>query len=259
MDIASTARLCSTSAGEGSTRRYQRTRSLADHSAVPISPEQQATEARASVAAGASAIHVHIRDTHGNETIAPDDVSRSLRAIRAACPGIPVGVRTGAWIVPDLRRRLALIRSWTVLPDFASVNLHEAGAVSVMQSLLERGIGVEAGIWNAPAGHALVQSGLAESCLRVLLEPAEASCSPLINLRQMESALSGVARPRLLHGLGRFAWMFVELAAERQYDARIGFEDTLTLPDGTRANGNADLMIAARRIIRRWEDATITR
>ena len=227
------------------------TRSWTEHPEVPITPWKQATEAKASVAAGANAIHVHVRDAQGSESLAPDDLAETVKAIRNACPGIPMGVSTGSWIVPDLDKRLALIRAWTVLPDFASVNLHEAGAIDVIRLLLDKGVGVEAGVWNAPAAAALLKSGLAADCLRVLLEPAEASCSARANLDQIEQVLEGVETPRLLHGLGRYAWYFVELAVKRHYDTRVGFEDTLRLPDGSRAASNAQLVTAARQIIER--------
>jgi uncharacterized protein (DUF849 family) len=136
-----------------------------------------------------------------------------------------------------------------VLPDAASVNLHEAGAVHVIELLLHRGIDVEAGVWNAPAAVTLVESGLADRCTRILLEPAEASCWARLNLRQIEGVLEGGRTPRLLHGLGRCTWHLVQLAALRHYDTRIGFEDTLRLPDGSRASGNAELVAAARRIM----------
>jgi uncharacterized protein (DUF849 family) len=41
----------------------------------------------------------------------------------------------------------------------------------------------------------------------------------------------------------------VAVAATRGYDTRTGFEDTLTLPDGARAESNAALVTAARRIV----------
>jgi uncharacterized protein (DUF849 family) len=235
------------------------TRTRTEHPAIPIAPEQQALEARAAVAAGAGAIHVHVCDSGGRESLAPDDVARTLEAVRAACPGTPVGVSTGAWIVPALCRRASLIRSWTLLPDFASVNLHEAGATDVIRLLLDRGIGVEAGIWNAPAARTLLTSGLAHRCLRVLIEPAEGSAGARANFTQIEDVLAGVDCPRLLHGLGASAWEFVELAAKRNYDTRAGFEDTLTLPDGSRAQSNGDLVSAALRILQssqngRWEE-----
>ena len=224
-------------------------RTRVEHPAIPLTPAEQATEARASVAAGADAIHVHVRDEQGNESLADADVTAAIEAIRTACPGVPVGIGTGAWIIPDLRRRLSVIRSWSTLPDFASVNLHEAGAAQVIELLMERGVGVEAGIWNAPAAVSLVTSGFADDCLRILLEPAEASCSARMNLLQMEGALVGVAPRRLLHGLGHCAWHLIELAAKRGYDTRIGFEDTLRLPDGSHAAGNAELVRAARNIM----------
>lgn len=232
------------------------TRSWTEHPEVPITPQRQATEARASVAAGANAIHVHVRDAQGSESLAPDDLAETIKAIRDACPGIPLGISTGAWIVPGLRKRLALIRSWKVLPDFASVNLHEEGAAQVMRLLLDKGVGVEAGVWNAPSAVALLDSGLTSECARILLEPAEASCWARLNLLQIERVLKGSTRPILLHGLGRYAWDFIALAARRGYDTRVGFEDTLKMPDGTRAASNADLVTAARRIILSVRTAT---
>jgi uncharacterized protein (DUF849 family) len=230
------------------------TRTRAEYAPIPVTPAEQATEARASVAAGAGAIHVHVRDAHGYESLGASDVAATVGAIRLACPGVPVGIGTGAWIIPDLRRRLELIGAWTTLPDFASVNLHEAGAPQVIELLLERGVGVEAGIWNAPAAATLVDSGLADRCRRILLEPAEASCSARANLLQIENVLAGVTVPRLLHGLGHCAWHLIELAARRHYDTRTGFQDTLRLPDGSFARSNADLVTAACQLVRRTRD-----
>jgi uncharacterized protein (DUF849 family) len=226
------------------------TRSRLEHPAIPDPPDELATEPRAAGAAGAGAIHVHVRDGRGHESLEEAHVARTMDAIRAACPDTPIGIGTGAWIIPDLRQRLSAIRSWRTLPDFASVNLHEAGAAQVIELLLERGVGVEAGIWNAPAAVSLTRSGFADRCLRILLEPAEASCSARANLLQMEDALTGVRPPRLLHGLGHCAWHLIDLAARRRYDTRMGFEDTLRLPDGSLARSNAELIHAARQIIR---------
>ena len=225
------------------------TRTRAEHGAIPVTPAELAAEARAAVAAGAGAIHVHVRDAQGDESLAPSDVADTIDAIRLACPGIPMGIGTGAWIIPDLDRRLSMIRSWNTRPDFASVNLHEAGAAQVIELLLEMGVGVEAGIWNAPAAVSLMKSGLAGACLRILLEPAEASCSARANLMQMEDVLAIATPPRLLHGLGHCAWRLVELAARRRYDTRTGFEDTLRLPDGSLAGSNAELVTAAQRLV----------
>jgi uncharacterized protein (DUF849 family) len=224
-------------------------RTRAEHPAIPLVPTEHAREAAAAVAAGAGAIHVHVRDAIGRESLAAADVADTLRALHAACPGVPVGVSTGAWIVPDVSQRLALIRAWTMTPDFASVNLHEAGAIDVIRALLDRAIDIEAGVWNASAAKRLLKSGLADRCLRILIEAGEEPGDPRANLERIETALGPLDRPRLLHGLDASAWDLVALAARRGYDARIGFEDIVTLPDGALAESNAALVAVARRLL----------
>ncbi|UCD76960.1 MAG: 3-keto-5-aminohexanoate cleavage protein [Desulfobacterales bacterium] len=224
-------------------------RTQEEHPAIPSTPTQQAEEASAAVAAGAGAVHVHVRDPEGRESLAPEDVANTLEAIRAACPGTPVGVSTGAWIVPDVRRRLSLVGAWDVLPNFASINIHEEGALQLARLLLDRGIGVEVGIWNARAAEILLGSGLADECLRILIEPAEEPGDAIANLAEIEVVLVRVGIPRFLHGLGAVAWEFVKLAAARGYDTRTGFEDTLELPNGSRAKSNAELVAAAYRVV----------
>jgi uncharacterized protein (DUF849 family) len=149
------------------------TRTPTEHPAVPVTPEQQAREACAAVAAGAGAIHVHVRSANGRESLNHGDVASALEAIRGSCPGVPVGVSTGAWMVPNGSQRLSIIRAWDVLPDFASVNAHEEGATQIISLLLDKGVGVEAGVWNSRSAEALLRSGLADECLRILIEPAE--------------------------------------------------------------------------------------
>ncbi len=68
----------------------------------------------------------------------------------------------------------------------------------------------------------------------------------------IEAMLGRVSRPRLLHGVGVSAWDLVELAAMRSCDTHTGFEDTLILPDGSRAENNAALVAAALRILARF-------
>ena len=224
-------------------------RRLEEHPAVPLTPREQAHQAALAVAAGAGAIHVHPRDAHGRESLAPDEVAASLEAIRTACQSTPVGVSTGAWIVPDADQRLALIGAWEVLPDFAAVNFHEPAALEVARLLLDKGIAVEAGIWDVAAAERLHGSGLASDCLRLLLEPAQTPGDAQTRLHGIEAALADVKNPGLLHGFGAAAWAFIELAARRGYDMRVGLEDTLVLPDGTRARDNAELVAMAWRIL----------
>src|SRR5688500_16912245 len=121
------------------------------HPAVPITPAEVAADAVRCESVGAAAVHVHPRDDDGLETLAAEAVDATVAALRRACPELPVGVSTGAWMAPDPDERVAAVESWTVLPDFASVNAHEEGAERVAAALHARGIGVEAGLWTPAA------------------------------------------------------------------------------------------------------------
>jgi uncharacterized protein (DUF849 family) len=61
----------------------------------------------------------------------------------------------------------------------------------------------------------------------------------------------GIRAPRLLHGEGRPVWGVLDAALARGDDIRIGFEDTLVLPDGRPAASNAELVAAAAERVRR--------
>jgi uncharacterized protein (DUF849 family) len=97
-----------------------------EHPALPVSVQELARDAAACVAAGARAIHLHPRDSDGRESLEAEVVDEVVMKVREAC-GVPVGVTTGAWIEADLGRRFEFVRAWRA-PDYASVNLSEAGA-----------------------------------------------------------------------------------------------------------------------------------
>jgi len=219
-----------------------------EHPALPCSPEEIAAAAAACRGAGAGAVHVHAKNGDGVDTLAAASVDRTVAAVRSACADLPVGVTTGAWITADPADRCAAVRSWTVLPDFASVNWHEEGALRVAEALLDRGIGVEAGLWSTHAVALWSRSPLRDSCFRVLLElpdgltVAEVDRSARLMLEHVRDAGTGDI---LLHGENESAWPALDLAAAWGLSSRIGFEDTLRLPDGTLAASNAELVAAA--------------
>ncbi|WP_171166156.1 3-keto-5-aminohexanoate cleavage protein [Streptomyces sp. I05A-00742] len=222
--------------------------------AFPVTAEELAAEARRAVEAGAEDIHLHPKDGEGHDSLAPELVAEAVTAVRAAVPKeVRIGVTTGAWTVPDPRRRADLIRSWPVLPDHASVNWHEEGAETVAGVLLDLGVGVEAGIYSGTgAARAFLASPLAARVLRVLAEvtdtdpgTAEATAADL-----MKELGEGVTVPVLLHGEEGGAWPVLRAAARQGLDCRIGLEDVLVLPDGSPAGGNAALVHAARNLVR---------
>jgi uncharacterized protein (DUF849 family) len=217
------------------------------HPKLPVSVHELASDAAACVSAGAQAIHLHPRDADGTERLDARVVDAVVAAVRDAC-GVPVGVSTGAWIEPDLARRLELLAGWSA-PDYASVNLSEKGAVEVMRTLLDAGIGIEAGVWSVEDAERLAACGLGDRVTRVLIEPVDVSAGDAVALvDEIHATLDrlGLGAPRLQHGDGEATWVLLRDAIRRGIDTRIGLEDTVDGPDGARADGNEALVRAAR-------------
>jgi uncharacterized protein (DUF849 family) len=223
-------------------------RTRAEHPNVPCSPHEMAAAAKESAAAGAGAVHFHVRAADGRESVDADDVARAVSAVRAAIPGIPFGVSTGLWMVRDARERHNKVAAWKTLPDFASVNFNEEGGIALAELLLSEGVGVEAGMGSVLATEKFLESKLAARCRWLLVEPEQQEMDEALEVvRKIERLLrgAGIALPIILHGLNRTAWDFIEVAAQRGYGTRIGFEDVLTLPDGSQANANGELVAEA--------------
>lgn len=182
-------------------------------------------------AAGATVFHVHPRDADGLESLLPADADRVVAAIRARTPHVSVGLTTGAWILPDVEKRVEAIARWQQLPDFASVNFDEDGCERVARLLVDRGVGVEAGVLDEASTQRFLQTGI--PVVRVLIELQEQRLEDALRATDRILAILGDhAAPRLLHGHGAIAWELLDEAARRGYDSRIGLEDVGTLPDG---------------------------
>jgi uncharacterized protein (DUF849 family) len=210
---------------------------------VPHSPEDLAAAARACIAAGATSIHAHPRDVHGDETLEPAYIAAAVRALRPL--GVELSFSTGLWITAhDVDARLRLIRGWTEVPDLVSLNLMEEGWRELADELQRLGVGLEAGVWTPASAALLGESGL--KVKRVLVEPRSENPYEAVQVAaEIDAALqdAGVRAPQLHHGEGPATWAVLDAAVEHGHDIRIGLEDVLTLPDMRRAPDNAALVV----------------
>lgn len=230
-------------------------RTRAEHPTVPYTPQELAAAAKESVAAGAHAIHFHLRSRDGRESVDADDVAAAVTAMRAAIPGVSFGVSTGAWILTDPKARHEAVARWRIFPNYASVNFKEEGAKELAELLLSRGIGIEIGLSDVHGTELFVASRLAAKCLRLLIEPMEeAVVRAMWMVDSIETVLARgrVTLSRVLHGTEGTAWPILDEAVARGYDLRVGFEDTLAMPDGSQAASNAALIAEAARRAREF-------
>jgi uncharacterized protein (DUF849 family) len=223
-------------------------RSRAEHPAVPLTPAELAADAIAVRRAGAFAAHVHPRDGGGTETLDARACDSAVAAIRAAVPGMPVGLSSSEQIDPDPFARAAAIRAWRRPPDFVSVNVSELGWAGIFRAAMHAGIGVEAGLATPADAEEFARSPFVHRALRALVEVDGGAEEARATAQLIPDDL-----PQLWHGYDERTWEVVSAAAAEGIDVRIGLEDTLVLPDGPVAADNAQLVAAAVALVGRRE------
>lgn len=219
-----------------------------EHSAVPRTPDELAKDSFASINAGAKSVHLHPFDENGRETLEAKSCAAVLRAVRTACPKVPISFTTSADVEPDPEKRKALVAAWTELPDLVTANMGEDGSLELCELLIERGVGIEAGLLSLRDAHIFVNSGIASRCVRAMVEPLNSDPDEAVaHAEAIEQLLAdgGIDLEQVHHGEGIACWAVNRRAVIRGHSIRTGLEDTPVLPDGRIASGNAELVAAA--------------
>ena len=222
-------------------------RTSAEHPAIPRTPAELARAGHAAVEAGAQVLHLHPYDAAGAETLAAGPCAAALRAVRAACPGVPISLSTSAEIEPH-PRRLRSIAQWSELPELVTANQGEHGIAELCAQLSALGVGIEAGLLQLSDAHRFVEAGLAPRCERVLIEPLDSEpAAAVAHAAAMEQVLADarVTLGQVHHGDGVATWHVMARAVRRGHGIRAGLEDTTKLPDGALAPDNASLVALA--------------
>lgn len=243
---------------------------------VPVTPEQMAREARDAYNAGASIMHVHIRQQGEGKghlpSWEPEVVATVVDAIRAACPGVIINLTTGV-MGKDISGPAACIRR--VRPEIAACNagtlnylkIREDGRwawppmvfdnpVDKVQGFLE--VMKEAGtlpefecfdVGIARSVGMYKKAGMTDHLDYNFVMgvasgmPADVDLLPLL-LRWIElDANPKITWQTTLIGRSEI-WPVHQATANLGGMLRTGLEDTFYLPDGSRASGNGVLLEA---------------
>jgi uncharacterized protein (DUF849 family) len=217
--------------------------------ALPSTPEEFARDAAAVAALGVRSFHVHPREKDGRESLEPRIVGNTVVAIRRAAPDLEIGVPLARWLEPNAFRRTELAQRWARLPrigrpDVIAVSVHERGWETVCETVASLGLGIELGVWTTGDVVQLKQAGIPLNTVRVTVEVTVTDPDSAVEEAvRLLRALQPMPVPILLHGEEGGAWPVLDYARRQGLDTRIGFEDTLTGPDGVwEATGNEELV-----------------
>ena len=218
----------------------------------PITPEEIRNSARECLEAGASTVHIHVRDDDGYNVLSLDRFEQVIAPLKKDYPdlsvdGCLVPALEGEW--DEMKRVLA-----TGLFDGAPINttttyigdsLFSKPApvmIEKVRVILENGGIPEIAVYTdadvSNADRFLIKSGLITGPAFWLVLPALPGCSPMNNPRQMvEGLMRTVTTIRdvdpdghiMVCAAGRASMYVATLAAAMGLHIRVGMEDTYWL------------------------------
>lgn len=237
--------------------------------AIPYTPEEIAEEARRSVEAGASIVHIHARQDSGLPAYDVQTYARIDREVRRRCPDVIMNFSTGAMGVPTAER-VQHIRE--LKPDLAALNM---GSMNyAIYSAKNKQFYHDHVFANPFKDMRYFLEAMNEAGTRPEMECFDTghinNAAPLIDLGILQppyqfSLIMGVlggipaTTKNLVHqvdqlpaqsfwqviAVGRKQWPMIAAAISMGGHIRVGLEDNLYLPDGSLANSNGEAVSAA--------------
>jgi 3-keto-5-aminohexanoate cleavage enzyme len=240
---------------------------------APVTPEQMAREARRAAAEGASVVHVHFRNLEPGKghlpSWRPEVATAVIAAIRDACPDILINQTTGI-VGPDIGGPLGCLRA--VRPEIAALN---AGSLNYLKTRADGTWAWLPMLFDNPVEKVAAFLTVMREC--AILPEFECFDKGIVRTAAAIAGNNGFPRapkynfvmgvesgmpadPELLPILLRLIvpgarwsvtaigrreiWPLHHRAAELGGDLRTGLEDTIYLPDGSRAASNGELVAA---------------
>lgn len=230
---------------------------------LPVTPEEQARDAAACVKAGASVIHLHVRDEHAKPSQSLDHFRASIEAIRAACRPAPIiQISTGGAVGEAMEKRVAPIVH--LKPEMASLNIaslnfgddiflnHPKDVRNLASRMRELKVIPEVEVYDA--GHIEIAKRLLKDGqlahpihYQFVLGVPGALSGTLRNLQFMIDSIDP-EDTWAVAGIGRYELPCAVIAVVSGGHVRVGFEDNVYYHKGELAKSNAQLVERIARI-----------
>jgi len=230
-------------------------RSKKDHPALPLTLEEIAATAKACFDAGASAIHLHVRDEDGVHSLDAGRYRDAMAAVSDAAPDMQIQITTESAGVYDVATQQACLRN--VLPAAASVSIREmardAGIAKNVYSFADEARIVVQHILYSPRDVTQLKRWMSEgvvpsrmnSVIFVLGRYQPAVLAKPSDLFPFLAATEGMDLNWAICAFGRNELACAYAALQRGGNIRIGFENNIELPDGTLARDNTETITLA--------------
>jgi len=227
-----------------------------DNPHVPYTIDELVREAKSAYQAGASIIHLHVREDDGTPTQRVDRFEEAIKAIREACPDVIIQPSTGGAVgmTNDERLQPTLLHPEMCTLDCGSVNFGgsevfintEADIMYFSEKIYERNIFPELECFcksHIDQVLRLYRKNILKTPLHfsfVLGVPGGQTGEPR-DFRFMRESIPKDATYSVA-GIGRFEFPLAELAIQDGGHVRVGLEDNIYIRKGVLAAGNGELV-----------------
>lgn len=245
-----------------------------DNPALPVLPSEQIESTHAAFEAGASLVHIHVRNDDESPSSDPDRFAAVQEGVRKHCPGMIVQFSTGGRGRDPAARGLSLVHR----PDMASLSTgsvnfptiiyenHATLVVDLATRMKQFDIAPEIEIFDLSHIHGarrLIEAGLMSAKPHVQFVMGVQNAMPAderlldILLEETRRVIPGATWTAA--GIGREQAWVMDWALARGADAvRTGLEDNIRVSKDRLASGNAELVSIAAELIARHDGRPAT-
>ncbi len=238
-----------------------------DNPALPVLPAEQIESTHAAFEAGATLVHIHVRNDDESSSSDPDRFAAVQEGVRKHCPGMIVQFSTGGRGRDPAARGLSLVHR----PDMASLSTgsvnfptivyenHATLVVDLATRMKEHAIAPEIEIFDLSHIHGarrLIDAGLMSATPHVQFVMGVQNAMPadehLLDILLAETRRVIPGATWTAAGIGREQSRVMDWALARGADAvRTGLEDNIRVSKDRLAASNAELVSIAAELAAR--------
>lgn len=224
---------------------------------LPLTPDEIATSVAEAQAAGASIVHLHVRDAQGRPTCSEATFRETIKKIRERCDVI-VQVSTGGAIGDSDEDRMQPLQAGPEMASLTTGSVNFGNEVflnprpfveKLASRMKEQGVKPEIEVFDV----AMLETGLSLAAQRLIEAPLHFDLvlgvpgALAATERNLDFLIGGIPPDATwsVAAIGRHQFPTARLALEKGGHVRVGMEDNIYIAKGVLAKSNAELVAKA--------------